>query len=137
MEKFKASLKNLKEAITSNKKRTLITVGATLAVIVLAIILIFQSVNKTKISIMTPELAKAMTYDQVEEGDEVLDETANVQFDAFFLRDINNDGYAEGIRDVNIKKVKNIIKNVKQKGHQTMISVKHIQRLHKCNKNVK
>ena len=98
MEKFKASLKNLKEAITRNKKRTLITVGATLAVIVLAIILIFQSVNKTKISIMTPELAKAMTYDQVEEGDEVLDETVNVQFDAFFLRDINNDGYAEGIR---------------------------------------
>ena len=47
---------------------------------------------------MTPELAKAMTYDQVEEGDEVLDETVNVQFDAFFLRDINNDGYAEGIR---------------------------------------
>ena len=98
MEKFKASLKNLKEAITNNKKRTLITVGATLAVIVLAITLIFQSVNQTKISVMSPELAKAMTYEQVEDGDEVVEGTANVLFDAFFLRDLNGDGTAEGIR---------------------------------------
>ena len=48
-----------------------------------------------------------MTYEQVQEGEEKVQvqgpngemvDYDYVQFDAFFLRDINGDGYAEGIR---------------------------------------
>lgn len=45
-----------------------------------------------------PELAKAMTYEQFEEGSEKVDGTDNVKFSAFFLRDINDDGMAERIK---------------------------------------
>ena len=68
-----------------------------IALIVVAIILGIQSV-KTQGGVITAELAKARTYKQVEEGDEIIEEAPNVRFDAFFLRDLNNDGYAESIR---------------------------------------
>ena len=40
----------------------------------------------------------AKTYTQVKAGDEKVDGTNYVTFDAFYLRDINRDGYAEKIR---------------------------------------
>ena len=39
-----------------------------------------------------------MTYDQFAEGDDAIEGTDNVKFSAFFLRDINGDGYAEKIK---------------------------------------
>ena len=40
-----------------------------------------------------------MTYDEVQDGDEIVEGTdGNVKFDAFFLRDLDGDGYAESIR---------------------------------------
>lgn len=45
-----------------------------------------------------PELARAMKYEQFEEGSEKVDGTDNVKFSAFFLRDINDDGMAERIK---------------------------------------
>ena len=68
MEKFKENLRKIKGVITKNKKQTAIISIAVLAVIVLAITLIFQNISKNGISVITPELAKAMTYDQVQEG---------------------------------------------------------------------
>ncbi len=56
------------------------------------------SKKSAKLSSITPELAKAMTYPQVQEGEESVEGNEYVKFDAFFLRDINNDGYTEGIR---------------------------------------
>ena len=44
------------------------------------------------------ELLRAMTYDQFEDGDEKVEGTDNVEFSAFFLRDIDGDGYAEKIK---------------------------------------
>ena len=71
---------------------------AALMLIIIAVsVFISQRTNKQS-SVITAELAKAMTYDTVEEGDEKIDGAPNVEFDAFFLRDINNDGYADGIR---------------------------------------
>ena len=68
-----------------------------IALIVVAVILGVQTV-RTQSGTITAELAKARTYEQVEEGDEIVEEAPNVRFDAFFLRDLNNDGYAESIR---------------------------------------
>ena len=45
-----------------------------------------------------PEIARSMTYDQVQDGDEDVSGTNYVKFEAFFLRDLNGDGNAEGIR---------------------------------------
>lgn len=44
------------------------------------------------------ELLRAMTYDQFEDGDEKVEGTDNVEFSAFFLRDVDGDGYAEKIK---------------------------------------
>ena len=98
MEKIKAKLQNLKGVIAKHKKQTAIISAAVFAVIVLAITLIYQSVSQKGFGVITPELAKALTYDRVEEGEEAVEGTDNVKFDAFFLRDLNNDGYAEGVR---------------------------------------
>ncbi len=70
-----------------------------LAILCVVIYFISQSIKQTSISVNNSELARAMTYNQVEEGEAYVDGTnENVKFDAFFLRDINNDGYAESIR---------------------------------------
>ncbi|MCI8655334.1 MAG: hypothetical protein HFJ48_05650, partial [Clostridia bacterium] len=58
--------------------------------------------NNTTIT-MTPELARAKTYEQVQEGDEAVEGTENVKFDAFFLRDLDGDGYAESLRGTSKK----------------------------------
>ena len=39
-----------------------------------------------------------MTYDQFEDGDENIEGTDNVKFSAFYLRDLDGDGYAEKIK---------------------------------------
>ena len=59
-----------------------------------------QEENKKKIKsiIADPELARAMTYEQFNDGDENIEGTNNVKFSAFFLRYINNDCYAEKIK---------------------------------------
>src|SRR5699024_6611126 len=81
-----------------NKKQVIIGSVVILLVIVIAIVASLQNTNNSKTGI-SPELAKAMTYDVVKDGDEEVEGTNNcVQFDAFFLRDINGDGYTESIR---------------------------------------
>ena len=54
--------------------------------------------NNNTLNSLSPEIARSMEYEQVEDGDEDLEETNNIKFDAFFLRDLNGDGYAESIR---------------------------------------
>ena len=47
--------------------------------------------------VTTAELEVSKTYEEVQEGDEVT-QSEYVKFDAFFLRDLDGDGYAESIR---------------------------------------
>ena len=48
---------------------------------------------------ISPELARAMTYEQFLDGEEEVEGTnGSVEFRAFFLRDINNDGEADRIK---------------------------------------
>ena len=54
--------------------------------------------NKSEISsnsIEDAEIMRAMTYDSFEEEDKDIEGVDNVKFSAFFLRDLNFDGYAE------------------------------------------
>ena len=44
------------------------------------------------------ELLRAMNYEQFLDGDSNVEGTDNVKFSAFFLRDLNGDGYAEKIK---------------------------------------
>ena len=83
-----------------NRKKAFI-LGVILLVFVEAITSTMYVINSKKLSkskiIDDPELARAMTYTQVKDGDEATS-SEYVQFDAFFLRDIDGDGNAEGIR---------------------------------------
>ena len=92
-------LKKFKEEIT--KKKLLIASGLAIALvaIIIAIAIVSSKGEGTKKKNFTPdsELARAMTYDQVANGDEDTNSDF-VKFDAFFLRDLNQDGIAEGVR---------------------------------------
>ena len=98
MEKFKGKLKTFKEIILNRKKQISI-VAIVLVIVGIATTLIYKNVEQAKMLANNPELAKAMTYDQVQDGEEIVEGTdGNVKFDAFFLRDLNGDGDAESIR---------------------------------------
>ena len=56
-----------------------------------------NNLNLTQGGVTTAELEVSKTYEQVEEGDEAT-QSEYVKFDAFFLRDLDGDGYAESIR---------------------------------------
>ena len=93
-------LKKFKEEIT--KKSLLIAGGIAIALvaIVVAIAIVSSKGEDTKKKSFTSdsELARAMTYDQFSDEDSSVEGTDYVKFGAFFLRDINNDGYAEKIK---------------------------------------
>ena len=81
-------------------KRNLLGAVAVILAVILLITGICINLNKSNkgISISTQEIARAMSYEQFKEGDEAVDGTENVKFSAFFLRDLDGDGYAEKIK---------------------------------------
>lgn len=87
-------------------KKILIGVAIAVAVIILIItgICFYVSRGRNGMSISTPELARMRNYEQFEEGDDAIDNTDNVKFSAFFLRDLDGDGYAEKIKGTCKKK---------------------------------
>ena len=94
-------LKNKNHKTLPKKK---ILIGAVIAIIavIVAVIAIMMANKEEKTKklkrVSDPELARAMTYDQFVDGDENIEGTDYVKFSAFFLRDVNNDGYAEKIK---------------------------------------
>ena len=62
-----------------------------------AIMLNQNNLNTTQEGVTTAELEVSKTYEEVQEGDEAT-QSDYVKFDAFFLRDLDGDGYAESIR---------------------------------------
>ncbi|MGN1329850.1 MAG: SpaA isopeptide-forming pilin-related protein, partial [Clostridia bacterium] len=82
------------------KKNMIFIVGMSIAVIAMIVAVIMFNSRTTEMEkneIDDPELARAMNYDRVQEGDSATD-SEYVEFDAFFLRDLDGDGYAEGVR---------------------------------------
>ena len=94
--------KNTSKVIQSNllnkfsKKSSMIS-GVMFLTILLGATLfaVTNKVNKNKD--IDAELARAMTYEQFKDGSDSVEGTDNVKFSAAFLRDINDDGYAEKI----------------------------------------
>ncbi len=97
MEKLVEKLKN---SIKTKKVKLLSIAVILLLLIAVAGIFIFKEENftKSKPKVNSAELARAMTYNQVQEGENAVEGTDNVKFDAFFLRDLDGDGYAESLR---------------------------------------
>ena len=73
-----------------------------LFVLTFAVIIRLVSTENNKaeksVKVNDPELARAMNYDRFEDGDEDIGGTNNVKFSAFFLRDVDGDGYADKIK---------------------------------------
>ena len=70
-------------------------IAGALALLIIALIVI--NVNMQEPMYFRGENARAMTYDQFIDGDEAINGIDNVIFSAFFLRDLDGDGYAEKI----------------------------------------
>lgn len=94
---FKNLKENLKKEITKKKIATIAIFAVTIIATIIAIVVnqSNEQSSKRKKIIADGELARAMTYDQFVDGDEAVNGTDNVKFSAFFLRDVNGDGYAE------------------------------------------
>ena len=91
----KLSRFKITQVLTKNKL-ALATVILMLIAIVGATVLTY---NKASVSqTLDAELLRARTYEQFTDGDENVDGTDNVKFSAFFLRDIDGDGYAEKLK---------------------------------------
>ena len=86
--------------LRSKQKRTIALTAAVVAILTVAITTVSILLDSTtnKIATQDPEIARSMEYEQVQPGDENVERTPYVQFDAFFLRDLDGDGYAEQIR---------------------------------------
>ena len=81
------------------KKITLsISVLAVVTAIITVVALLVNTQNQKAKLLADPEIQKSMEYEQVQEGDEKVPNTDYVQFDAFFLRDLDGDGDAEQVR---------------------------------------
>ena len=95
--------KHMKNKNLEGKQKRTITltaiVVALLTVAITTISVLLDTQNNKIGEIQDPEIARSMEYEQVQDGDEDIVETnGNVEFDTFFLRDLNGDGYAESIR---------------------------------------
>ena len=93
-------VKGLKDEKIPETKRIIFLIGIiliTLIAIIMSIVILVKQ-KQNKVSIATAEISRSMEYDKVEKGEESVEGTENVKFDAFFLRDLDEDGYAEGIR---------------------------------------
>ena len=78
-------------------KTKIATIAIVIAIMACICVLIFVNRNNPKQSI-SPEMKRMLSYERVNENDNVIDGTPFVKFDAFFLKDLNDDGIADGIR---------------------------------------
>ena len=84
--------------IGKNGVKILIIMFAIIALITTAVFIILKKSNQTQLSSYDNELLRTMSYEQFVDGDEAVDNTDNVKFSSFFLRDLDGDGYAEKIK---------------------------------------
>ena len=83
---------------TMRKVTLLMGILAAITAVVTLLSLFITSKNEKTAYMADPEIQRSMEYEQVKEGDEKIDNTDYVQFDAFFLRDLDGEGYAEQVR---------------------------------------
>ena len=86
----------MKGKVKLNKKQ--IAIGLIIFTILIALISSILFINYKKRNSYIGEIARSMAYPQVQEGEEKIEGTESITFDAFFLRDLDGDGYAEKLR---------------------------------------
>ena len=86
----------MKKKTNNFKKKYLILSIILILILIVILLLIYKNVNNT--NSLSSELQRYQSYTQVTDGDEDIEETDNVKFDAFFLEDLDSDGIAEGVR---------------------------------------
>lgn len=78
--------------------KKVIGIGILLMAMAIIVTTVLLQQNR-QIQNVSPELARAMTYEQFLDGEEEVEGTSgSIKFRAFFLRDINNDGEADRIK---------------------------------------
>ena len=86
------------ETIKRTKIAKRILISMMTLILIVSCILAMKQIKEDDSIIANQELLRAMTYEQFEDGDENVEGTDNVKFSAFFLRDLDGDGYAEKIK---------------------------------------
>ena len=79
------------------KRHSKIIISIIAMVLVLTSVITFNIIKKHR-GAEEPEIMVSRGYEEVSPGDEKIDGTDFVTFDAFYLRDLDGDGYAEKIR---------------------------------------
>ena len=107
-EKAKAKIRNSNKTLAIVKKerksKISLIIGLTTiiaAILIAAVFMISNKTIRTRFVTDDPELLRAMDYDVILPENQVAEAATNcefVKFDAFFLRDIDGDGYAEQVR---------------------------------------
>ena len=96
VEKMKKMQEGKSPGVKSKSIQKLVMMSAVLVLILMMILMVFRQ-NAILISRQNPEYYRAMTYDEVQPGEEATN-SEYVTFDAYFLKDINNDGVADKVR---------------------------------------
>ena len=84
--------------IITKKRIAIATVILMLIALIGVTMLTHKESNKMISQYVDPELLRARTYEQFEEGSDNIEGTDNVKFSAFFLRDLDGDGNAEKVK---------------------------------------
>ena len=97
------------------KKITLsISILAVVTAIITVVALLVNTQNQKAKLLADPEIQKSMEYEQVQEVDEKVPNTDYVQFDAFFLRDLDAVSYTHlDVYKRQTKKIPMFINNAK------------------------
>ena len=96
VEKMKKVQEGKSLGVKTKSMQKIVMMSAVLVLIIMMILIVFRQ-NAIIISRQDPEHYRSMTYEEVQPGEEATNNDY-VQFDAYFLKDINNDGIADKVR---------------------------------------
>ena len=79
-----------------NNRQVITILLVTMVLAITAILFSTTTRKKNSIQSLNPEILRSIDYAQVEDDDDIVDGTSgHVRFDAFFLRDLDGDGYVD------------------------------------------
>ncbi len=85
-------------SLQGNRKKKCIVILITIFTLMTILFLFFKTKNKI-ITGADKELLKTLTYAEVADGEDIVEDTdGNVKFDAFFMNDLNGDGTQKKLR---------------------------------------
>ena len=96
VDKMKEMQEGKRAKVKTKSMQKLVMMLAVLVLIIMLILMVFKQ-NAIIISRQDPEHYRSMTYEEVQPGEGATN-SDYVQFDAYFLKDINNDGIADKVR---------------------------------------